>query len=157
MCEFAQDIDQLIGPEMVKTRPVVVVGVEKGGNARLVTVVPVSMTAPEPILDHHVEINERYLPEALQSRAGSRWAKCDMICTVGIGRLSVAQSRRVAGRRVSQLTQVPPAVGVQIRLALAKVLNIHPGLFQSLRAQADCAEVADLQIEVAAVTPSYTR
>ena len=63
-------------PEMIKIRPVVVIRKHRTNNL-LVTVVPLSTTAPNHMLEHHLE-----LPNQLQGASPTCWAKCDMVATV---------------------------------------------------------------------------
>jgi uncharacterized protein YifN (PemK superfamily) len=88
MCDFHGFVE----PEMVKTRPVVVLARHKR-NSRLVTVVPLSTTAPTIQEDHHHELSENPLPD--KPNYVSCWAKCDMVVTVSIDRLD----RYKMGRR----------------------------------------------------------
>lgn len=59
MCDFTGFIE----PEMIKTRPVVVVKKHKS-NPLLVTVVPLSATKPDPIQDYHYEFLHNPVPTA---------------------------------------------------------------------------------------------
>ncbi|OYQ17666.1 hypothetical protein B7L09_15190 [Pseudomonas mandelii] len=74
-------------PEMIKVRPVVVIRKHKT-NSLLVTVVPLSTTAPDRILDHHLELQSH-----LQGASPVCWAKCDMVATVSLSRLDRIKSR----------------------------------------------------------------
>ncbi len=79
MCDFGTGFRP---PEMVKTRPVVVVS-KRADN--LANVVSLSTTQPIKLEKWHCEINSASLPSSL---GGKRcWAKCDMIATVGLWRL----------------------------------------------------------------------
>lgn len=88
MCDFHGFVE----PEMVKTRPVVVLARNKR-NSQLVTVVPLSTTAPTVLEDHHHELSENPLPD--KPNYVSCWAKCDMVVTVSLHRLD----RYKMGRR----------------------------------------------------------
>jgi uncharacterized protein YifN (PemK superfamily) len=57
MCDFKG----YVVPEMVKIRPVVVVARNRK-NRKLVTVVPLSTTAPDALEDHHHELGANPLP-----------------------------------------------------------------------------------------------
>ncbi len=77
------DFAGYIVPEMIKVRLVVVLARNRK-NRRLVTVVPLSTTAPSVVEDHHHELATNPLP----AKAGVRcWAKCDMVATVSLARL----------------------------------------------------------------------
>jgi len=82
-------------PEMVKVRPVVILRKHRHNN-KLVTVVPLSTTAPEILEDHHIQ-----LPAQLPGASTVCWAKCDMIYTVTLARLDrcKVKSRHGGGRQ----------------------------------------------------------
>jgi uncharacterized protein YifN (PemK superfamily) len=91
MCDFRG----YVVPEMVKVRPVVVVARNRK-NRQLVTVVPLSTTAPATLEDCHHELSANPLPGKEHVTC---WAKCDMIATVSLARLDrykVAQRKYVA-------------------------------------------------------------
>lgn len=75
-CNF----EGFISPEMIKKRPVVVLRKSKLNN-KLVTIVPISTTAPRKITNLHIEIEGPI--DGKQA-----WIKCDMIYTVCLDRLS---------------------------------------------------------------------
>lgn len=91
MCEFPACFS---APEMVKTRPVIVVSPRLQGRRDLAAVVPISNSAPDPPCPHHCEIRVALLPAFMQATGGNRWAKCDMIYTFNISRLSPIEKRR---------------------------------------------------------------
>lgn len=107
MCDFKG----LVEPEMVKTRPVIVIRKHRH-NSKLVIVVPLSTTAPPALKDYHVE-----LPSSLGD-SGSCWAKCDMVYTLSIERLDRIKRKDRSGNRhyvtlyaaAEQLTEVRTAV-----------------------------------------------
>jgi len=76
-------------PEMSKRRPVIVLRAHKR-NRRLVYVVPLSTTPPEPMQPYHYHF--RCSPAAPGS-AAECWAKCDMLALVSIDRLTVGRVR----------------------------------------------------------------
>lgn len=76
-----------VAPEMIKTRLVVVVTPRLRRRDGLCTVVPLSMSPPEPIEQYHCQITlERPLPSPWFGV--NRWAKCDMFATVSFSRLT---------------------------------------------------------------------
>lgn len=79
MCDF----NGFVVPEMIKVRPVVVLAANKR-NKELVTVVPLSTTAPAKLEEHHHELSRNPLPDKQHL---SCWAKCDMVVTVSLHRL----------------------------------------------------------------------
>lgn len=130
MCDFRGFVE----PEMVKTRPVVVLKQHKR-NKNLVTVVPLSTTEPTYLEDFHYELDRSPLPSA---PAGTRvWAKCDMIYTVSLERLD----RFKVGREYFDLcvsTEQFFAIKEGVRNALG--LRVDP-LHQVTQTQAEAAPI----------------
>lgn len=80
-----------VPPEMVKPRPVVVISPKIAARVGLCTVVPLSTTAPDPVMQYHCQID---LPEGLPSwmeRHGI-WVKGDMVSVVSFRRLDLIQT-----------------------------------------------------------------
>jgi uncharacterized protein YifN (PemK superfamily) len=83
------DFKGFVVPEMVKKRPCIVIAKHRE-NSKLVTVVPMSTTAPATLEDYHCELVPCPIPG---QPAGTRvWAKCDMVYTVSIDRLELWRS-----------------------------------------------------------------
>ena len=103
-------------PEMVKARPVVVIRKHRS-NSLLVTVVPLSTTAPDRLLNHHLELRSH-----LQGASPTCWAKCDMVATVSLARLDRIKSRDRNGKRVYVISHLEidefSAIKVAVRNAL---------------------------------------
>lgn len=78
------DFSGYVVPEMVKSRPVVIVSPATLRRPGLVSVVPLSTTAPNPVEPHHYKVVGNPVPG---SGAVEIWAKCDMIATVSVTRL----------------------------------------------------------------------
>lgn len=136
MCEFPECFR---APEMVKHRPVIVVSPFLPGRSRLVNVVPISMTAPSPVQPYHCRIATGLLPRPLQEEAGERWAKCDMVYTLCIDRLSLvrgARSRAAGGKRSYHTGRLDLAHLQAVRRAIAAGMGIGPELFGALAAPA---------------------
>ena len=96
------DFSGFVPPEMVKKRPVVILR-KHPHNSSLVTVVPLSTTAPTRVGAHHVE-----LPCYIPGEAEICWAKCDMIYTLSIERLDRCKVRsRQGGREYKVFTMTP--------------------------------------------------
>jgi len=123
MCRFPEC---LRAPEMIKTRPVIVVTREHKGRRRLCTVVPVSTTQPDPMLSHHVELEESALPRAL--RGTGHWVKCDMIYTLCIDRLDRIRSGkdRTTGKRLYETARIGADDMRKIRYAIRSALSLEP-------------------------------
>lgn len=82
-CDYGQNV---ILPEMHKTRPVVVIGPRLRRRADLVGVVPFSTTEPQNIEDYHCKITlAKPLPPPFDSPV--MWVKCDMYSSVALARL----------------------------------------------------------------------
>ncbi|GAB4240883.1 MAG: type II toxin-antitoxin system PemK/MazF family toxin [Deltaproteobacteria bacterium] len=92
MCDFVGFKE----PEMVKRRPVVTISGRRR-RVGLLTVVPLSTTAPDPVEDHHHRMDPRSLPEHLATRP--TWAKCDMVATLGMWRLDRVKIKDPSGNR----------------------------------------------------------
>lgn len=112
MCDFRG----FVAPEMVKRRPVVVLARNRQ-NRQLVTVAPLSTTAPNPVGAHHHLLAESPLPN---TRGVSCWAKCDMLSTVSLARLD----RCKAGRGRYVVPKLPDVDFAAIRLAVAIALGV---------------------------------
>lgn len=85
-------------PEMVKSRPVVVVSPRNRKREGLVTVIPLSNTAPDDVMPWHIKIE---LQAELTAKFKEKiiWAKCDMLNTVAFHRLDRLYSRLPNGRK----------------------------------------------------------
>ena len=112
MCDFAG----FVVPEMVKVRPVVVLARNRK-NRQLVTVVPLSTTAPTQLEAHHHEISPNPLPGREDVRC---WAKCDMVATVSLSRLD----RFRAAHRQYVVPSLAAADFEAIRRAVATALDL---------------------------------
>ena len=73
-------------PEMTKVRPVVVISPRRRRGPGLYTVVPSSTQIPNPVEPFHHLMDSRSVPIELGSKLS--WAKCDMLYTVSLRRLS---------------------------------------------------------------------
>src|ERR1044072_1661132 len=75
---LACDFTGYVLPEIVKTRPVVVVLPNHLNPPGLFTIVPLSTTAPVPVCDYHYRLNGNPIP----GENKEVWAKCDLVATV---------------------------------------------------------------------------
>ena len=116
MCDFAG----YVIPEMVKVRPVVVLARNRK-NRQLVTVVPLSTTAPTAVADHHHELTANPLPGRGAFRC---WAKCDMVATVSLNRLDQVRT----GKRQYVVPQLAAPDFEAIQQAIQQAVVIALGL-----------------------------
>lgn len=117
MCRF----DGFFEPEMVKTRPVVILSKHKH-NSKLVTVVPLSTTPPEKMEAHHHLLSEN--PKPGERKDTDVWAKCDMVYTLSTDRLDVFSIRTRQGRITAQ-AHVSDGDFEAIREAVRAALSLH--------------------------------
>ncbi|EUB76867.1 PemK family protein [Pseudomonas sp. GM41(2012)] len=105
-------------PEMIKVRPVVVIRKHRT-NSLLVTVVPLSTTAPDRVLEHHLELQSH-----LQGASPICWAKCDMVATVSLSRLDRIKSRDRHGKRIYVISQLETDEFYAIKVAVRSALGL---------------------------------
>ena len=112
MCDFNGNQK----PEIVKRRPVVVITPNRIYRPGLVTVVPLSTTAPDPITDYHYRLAGNPIP----GETKEVWAKCDLVTTVRFERLD----RISVGRKYST-GQINGDQVRAIRVSAAKSFGIE--------------------------------
>lgn len=97
-------------PEMVKKRPVVTISPRLKRRDGLITVVPLSTSAPTPVCDHHCKVIVKpALPSPFDSEEA--WVKADMLATVGFERLDLVRTGRDPfGKRKYLTRQLEPEV-----------------------------------------------
>lgn len=115
------DFHGMIEPEMVKKRDVVVLMPHKQ-NRQLVTVVPLSTTAPHPPQAYHHALSRDPRPDGGTMR--SVWAKCDMLYTVSLERLEMHYTRSRRGGRQSVRISLPQDDFAAIRRCVAIALHL---------------------------------
>ena len=79
------DFSGFLPPEMCKVRPVIVVSPRLPHRSEIVTVVPISTTAPTHDLPFVVNLSKNYHPG--EPDDVPCWAKCDMVMNIGRFRL----------------------------------------------------------------------
>lgn len=72
-------------PEMIKSRPVIVISPRLPHRSEIVTIVPISLTAPRHNLPFAVKLSKNYHPEEPDDL--ECWAKCDMVTNLAKARL----------------------------------------------------------------------
>ena len=88
MCDFNTGFKP---PEMVKKRPVVIIAPDGKSATGLCTVVPLSTVRPNQVRPFHHLMDPKSLPARLAGKES--WAKCDMLYTVSLDRLSRVTKR----------------------------------------------------------------
>jgi mRNA interferase MazF len=72
-------------PEMVKTRPVIVISPRLPQRSEIVTVVPISLTGPRHDLPFVIRLSRNY--HSGEDNDLPCWAKCDLVLNIGLWRL----------------------------------------------------------------------
>lgn len=79
-------------PEMVKVRPVVIISPKLPNRSEIVTIIPLSTTAPKYNLPFVVKLSKNYMPNSPVNL--DVWAKCDMIMNISKNRLNAIKIGR---------------------------------------------------------------
>ncbi|WP_294210216.1 type II toxin-antitoxin system PemK/MazF family toxin [uncultured Sphingomonas sp.] len=109
-------------PEMIKRRLAITISPKLKRRNDLVTVVPLSATPPMPAEKWHVELHDD-VPEPWGP--GPRWAKCDMVATVGYARLNLPHSRHaVTGARRYHQIEIDAVHVDLLRRAVAAAIGL---------------------------------
>lgn len=82
ICKF----DGFKVPEMVKTRPVIIISPRLPNRGGLVTLVPISTTAPRQEMPYTIRLSKNYHPKEDDNLPC--WAKCDLVLNLSIERLN---------------------------------------------------------------------
>jgi len=107
---------------MTKRRLAVTLSPKLKRRNDLVTVVPLSTTPPNPLSPWHVELLIDVPPPWGKI---TRWAKCDMLATVGFARLNLPHHRHpVTGTRLFSQLELPQDMVDSLRKAAAAALGI---------------------------------
>jgi uncharacterized protein YifN (PemK superfamily) len=114
-----------IAPEMIKTRPCIVLSTPQKHRPKLLTVVALSTTPPHPVLPCHCEIT---IPMQMPTGwASTCWVKGDMVNTVGFHRsdlLKLGKDRD--GRRMYQIMPLPDDLMRQVTNCVLAGLGVLP-------------------------------
>jgi mRNA interferase MazF len=113
-------------PEMVKRRLAVVISPPIKERGRLVTVVPLSTTAPRPVMPYHCKIN---IPFALPAFWGSceRWVKGDMVNAVSFQRVDLLSLGKDAnGKRLYQQETLSHELLRKVQACVLRSLGLNP-------------------------------
>ncbi len=120
-CDFSSGFKE---PEMVKCRPAVIVSKPIKSRPYLCTVVALSTTPPEKVMPYHCEIKiDMDMPRKWATQTA--WVKGDMLNTVGFDRLDLLRlGKNKGGKRIYQLTPLPPATLLQIQRCVLHSLGL---------------------------------
>jgi uncharacterized protein YifN (PemK superfamily) len=119
MCNF-----EGISPEMVKVRPAIIL-VRNRQNNQLVTVIPVSTTAPDPVMPYHHQLTTNPLPPKHGKPVFVCWAKCDMIETVALHRLDrIKDGKNPDGSRQYIVPTLSPADFAAVQACVKLALHL---------------------------------
>ena len=105
-------------PEMVKPRLCVVLSKAMKARPGLLTVVPLSLTPPEPVMPYHVQLR---VPFVLPKDWGDapRWVKGDMVMAMGFHRVDLLRlGKALDGKRVYQTRALPDDLLRQVQRAV---------------------------------------
>lgn len=116
------DFDGMSKPEMIKVRKVVIVSPDIYHRTGLHCVVPLSTTAPYPVMKHHHKLSQKSL-DSYGSDKGDVWVKCDMIYTFRRERLD-----RIKINNHGKRTYVYGQVTTQDLADIQNCLRAHFGL-----------------------------
>jgi mRNA interferase MazF len=118
------DFDGLKAPEITKRRPAIVMSPRFRNRGNLCTVVPLSTTAPQPVMPYHFRLYmEQQLPYPFA--ADMHWIKADMVYTVSFERLFLPfAGKDELGRRVYDVRVIEPNELVAIRRCLLHGLGL---------------------------------
>ena len=105
-------------PEIIKIRPVIVIRRHRT-NKLLVTVVPLSTTAPQTVLAHHLQLESH-----LQGANPVCWAKYDIVATVSLGRLDRIKSKDRHGKRTYKIDELSSEQFLAVKAAVRGALGL---------------------------------
>jgi uncharacterized protein YifN (PemK superfamily) len=122
---FVCDFTSFKPPEMTKKRPVIVISPRLPYRSGIVTIVPISTTAPKHGLPFVVRLSKNYHPT--EAADIPTWAKCDMVTNLGLHRL---EQFKVGRRKYTYPTVTPEDLqavreGVIHGLGLGHLLKSH--------------------------------
>ena len=121
ICRYPKDLRE---PEMVKTRPVVVISPSFKHRGKLATIVPLSTTEPRNIMQYHVKITlKNPLPEPWN--INPFWAICDHSMTVGFDRLDLIKLEKDQyGKRKYYKAKLDKSVLHAIRIGVIRGIGL---------------------------------
>lgn len=118
ICDYSTGFRE---PEMVKPRLAITISPVLKNRQDLVTVVPLSSTEPDKLFDWHVPVDI----DVPHWGAIPRWAKCDMLATLGRRRMNLPHTKNaVTGARKYHQLSIGEDLLFQLRRAAAVALGI---------------------------------
>ncbi len=112
-------------PEMVKTRPVVVISPKISVRHRLCTVVPIGTEQPQLIMPYHYELTNIDPPLPPPYKDGPNWVKGDMVVAVSFDRLDFLRyGKDSSGKRIYRYDVLPDDDIRAIRACILKSLGL---------------------------------
>ena len=113
-------------PEMVKSRPCIVISKRIKQRPNLVTVVPLSTTEPNPVMPYHCKIPvEMELPK--RWNATHCWVKGDVIYALNFERVDLFNlGRGTDGRRMYQTKTVSEETFAHVKRCVLAGLGFQP-------------------------------
>jgi uncharacterized protein YifN (PemK superfamily) len=114
-CDFAGFKE----PEIVKTRPVVVIK-KHPKNPRLVYVLPISNSVPDPIEKYHHKLDSEFCKKYFNEN--EHWVKTDLFCTISIDRLDRIQNKKI--KYMYSIPEIDQLESESIVQKLADYLNL---------------------------------
>jgi len=132
MCDFSG----FQVPEMVKPRPVIVISPRLPFRSEIVTVVPISTTAPRHDLPFCYRLSKNYHPQEPDDLPS--WAKADMLLNLGLYRLSAFK----VGRRTYDYPTLIPQDLAGVRHAVLCGLGLDRPAVEAAPAEGYISDVA---------------
>lgn len=121
-CDFSSGFKP---PEMVKSRPVIVISPKRKQCSGLCTVVAVSTVAPSPVEAWHLQIPKANMPPTPKLQANDSWVKGDMIYRVAFDRLDLVRiGKDSSGNRLYFKQVLSPADMRDVHACVLEALNL---------------------------------
>ena len=110
-------------PEMVKRRPALVLSPPIPGRGFMCSIVPLSTTAPNPVLPHHMRLTfDPPLP--FPYTTPTMWLKGDIVLTVAFHSLRLLFSGWNQGQRVYDVRVVEPEILEEVKACVRSGLGL---------------------------------
>ena len=120
------DFRGFIAPEMIKTRPVVIIGPRLRHRGDLATIVPLSTSIVDRPTKWQVRVKfQTRLPAPFDSEYA--WAKCDLVCSISTARLDRFRPprQRYGGRNKWMSSKISKEDLLRVRQGVLYLSLIH--------------------------------